>query len=256
MNISKLLRNIAGAVLMVAVAVAATGCHKKLQHGNTMLDPAAYDLKFQDGVWDGVNSNQPLVLGNMTFSHSVGHSDSGLVWYGFTPAKRYDVRRYEDWTGEMLNAMVSNYLGGTYIAAHWDASEPTDRVPATPSLSLRRADHTPFSPTDIYIGTTAYFHYTVQPIMNGTHYCKVVMIGLQNGEEIARQDIYLVRNGQMVSDLTLTSNALGKNGWYVAYSDEFESVDTVYFQMETNLPGGFDAVPPYFIVGSLVYSLG
>lgn len=256
------LRSALTILVLGLLASGVTSCNKTEKRGTRQFDPSSFNIPWTaENVWSDMNVDAPLRLNPFEFSHTTYRYNDGLSWYGFCPSRRMDLNLYENWTGNELNVMAPTAFGGTYLVAHWNPREPLNGIPSQPSVCIRMQDGSPFTLTDIYFANTTYGFYTMynnSPAtggIRGADWCRVAVIGVQNGVEACRQEVYLAKNNGVLGDLSTTVTPLGSAGWQKANFKEFDDLDYVYFQIEASTTeDGNLLVPPYFVIGPVIYS--
>lgn len=123
----------------------------------------------QEGVWQGVATDNPIQSQYILLSHAGEISPWGLVWSGFTPARISTTQIQTSWTDHQFQIMTGGGISGTgtpYLVAYWNTQE-NETTPSDSRSCRITYSKTPFTspqhfaPQSVYVTNTAYTYYTM-----------------------------------------------------------------------------------------------
>lgn len=252
--------NIKAAIFSILLAVSAlmSSCNDYSGDGQTIIDPAAYNIPYGDDlVWKEKLNDVPLTLAPFTFTH---WSD-GREWTGFVPSRATANGNTSDWTDRQWSSITGGGIGAPgmpYFVVGCDKNESLEAIPAEPAAMMRLAyNGERFTPRMIWITNTAqgfYFMKTGQPgipAFSRSDWAKIIITGVRDGVKTGSAAVWLARDGQILGDPDVLVNSLSNGGgWFATDIKEIGEVDYVYFQMQSSRA---DFVPT-FVLGSFTYT--
>lgn len=208
----------------------------------------------EDGVWDGVATNNDFQCQNVLFQHTGEVGPWGLVWNGFTPSRVSSTDEQENWLDHQFQILTGGGMSGKgtpYIIAFWNNQENSSTPAEDRScrITYRNSDNSAdllFRPISVYVQNTAYTYYTM---LNGNNfstkfgpedYLILHAYGIHEDNSVSGTSIYLAQNNKYLTDWTLFNLAsLGE-------------VKELYFTMESSDSGQWGMnTPSYFAMDCL-----
>lgn len=244
--------------MALAMAAMLPSCTSYSDDGQTIIDPAAYNIPYGDDlVWTEKLNDVPLTLSPFTFSH---WSD-GTAWTGFVPSRSSATGNGSDWTDRQWVSITGAGIGAVgmpYFVVGCDKEEPLDAIPANPAAMMRMTySGERFTPRMIWITNTAQGFYLFKtgqpsiPAFSRSDWAKLIVTGVRDGARTGSVTVWLARDGQILGDPDVLVNSLSNGGgWFTTDIKELGEVDYVYFQMQSNRS---DFVPT-FVLGAYSYT--
>lgn len=221
----------------------------------TNFDVANKAMNFDgEGVWEHANeasAGDEVSINGAVYSRFVNPARGAI--YGFQPSRITNVSVAEvGIPGQNRGAIgfKPNANPNTYMTVCWDSTEPTDRIPLSPSCKMKLASGRTFYPISVSITNNAVTYAAMKdgigmPAFTSTGNCKVYIIGVRDNEITGKVETVIGQGTNLGFD--------GMSKWTYVNLDDLGLVDYIYFQMGST--AGMNVTPPYFcLVGIEAYT--
>lgn len=222
------------------------------------VDLAQTEIAYSaDGVYADLVSTDPVLTApGFAFSHMGEESPWGVIYNGFTPARRTETAEQTNWYDGVsaFNVMAGGGVGGKgtpYLSCFWKCDETPEYVYDRSCVIYRAENLALFTPTEIYVCNSCITYYTM---LNGSLYSRK----FEEGDYLK-----LIAHGVHDDDTEATvefmlANCQGdQSGWYVTDWTPFNltglgEVKAIYFTLESSDTGEWGMnTPAYFCVDRL-----
>lgn len=211
----------------------------------------------EDGVYAALVSTTPIeTVAGFAFSHMGEESPWGVIYNGFTPARRSVITDQANWYDGVsaFNVMAGGGVNGTgtpYMSAFWKCDEAPEVVTDRSCVIYRTEAPELFTPTEISVCNSCITYYTM---LNGSLYSRK----FEEGDYLK-----LTAHGVHADDTEATADFMLANcqgdaaWWFVTDWTVFDltglgEVKAVYFTLESSDTGEWGMnTPAYFCVDRL-----
>lgn len=262
-NLSKKLRGVMAVMLTGAAVMGVTSCNNDngddvhtytLSYNFEMISDDGFN---KEGYWAEVYNpayKQLYLEPNLILSHTAESTVYDGVeyksWYGFCPTRSTDKADHsgENWLDYQWGSITGGGAGKSvdYLLGFWDVRESLSEIPETPACAFGFTLGKNY-PKSIDVTNSAYGYYSMK---NGSNFnkafgpddwCKLIFVGVRNGQKIGTIEFYLAQNGQIV------------NEWKEVDLTAFGQVDAMYVQMASSDSGQFGMNnAAYFCLDNLI----
>lgn len=253
------------AAALLCMAAGLTSCHDDDDYLNITVRLNQTEIPYsEDGVWLGVEQNQPFQSQYMVFSHAGEVSPWGLVWSGFTPARIAATSLGEDggeWFDNQFMVMTGGGMSGTgtpYIVSYWNTSENDDTPLESRSCHIYYSshpdgEHYSFTPMSIYVTNTCYAYHTImegnafaQPFTSAD-YLTLVAHGVHADGTESTANFHLA-GADTTGELRVV------DAWEQFSLSSLGEVTDIYFTMESSQRNAWGmTAPSYFAIDCLSF---